>query len=114
MAAAFLNIPDVRGEALDPQHLGWIEILSYSQTRGLAEFTLTKALDSTSPHLHHLALTGIQFDGELDAVNDGRVVLQFGLKGAVIAALQLGGRGPDGETLESLKLNCASVEVERR
>ncbi len=112
MAAAFLLIPDVRGEALDPQHVGWIEVLSYNPGRGSgSDFSITKVVDSTSPHLHHLALTGLQFDGQLDAVNNGRVVMHFGLKGAIVSALRLGGHATDGGTFEALNLNCASVEV---
>ena len=73
-----------------------------------------KIVDLTSAHLHQLALTGKSFEGELDAVDKGRIVLHFGLKGAVIVGVQLGGRAPDGGTIESVTLACEGVEVEQR
>ena len=115
MSAAFLLIPDVRGGASDPQHLGWIEVLSYSQGRGSgSDFSITKPVDSTSAQLYQMAQAGMQFEGELDAVNNGIVVLHFGLKGAIIAGLQLGDHPTDAGAVEHLQLSCASVEVERR
>jgi hypothetical protein len=61
-----------------------------------------------------MAQAGTQFDGELDAVKDGRIVMHFGLKGAVISALALGGHATEEGAVENLNLTCASVEVERR
>ena len=115
-AVAFLKIPDVRGGASDPQHLWWIEVLSFSQDRGQgsAEFSITKAVDSTSPALFQLASAGKRFEGELDAVNNGRITLHLGLKGAAIVGVQIGGRASDGGPLQNLRLACESVEVEVR
>jgi hypothetical protein len=40
--------------------------------------------------------------------------MHFGLKGAVISALALGGHATEEGAVENLNLTCASVEVERR
>ena len=70
MASAFLKIPDVRCESSDPQHLGWIEALSFGHHRhGTNEVWITKTADSTSALLFQMAQDGRSFEGEIDAVD---------------------------------------------
>ncbi len=115
MASAFLKIPDVRGGASDPQHLGWIEALSFSRAaHNPTEFSITKDVDSSSALLGQLSQAGKPFEAEIDAVNQGRIVMHLGLKGAAIVAMQITGRGSAGAPVESLTLACQSVEVEVR
>jgi type VI protein secretion system component Hcp len=116
MASAFLKIPDVRGESSDPQHLGWIEALSFGHYRhGTNEVWITKTADSTSALLFQMAQDGRSFEGEIDAVDQGRIFLHFGLKGAVIAAAHFSAAsGSDGAPVENLTLACQSIEVEVR
>ena len=115
MSSTFLNIPNVRGESTDPQHQGWIEALSYGYHRhNPNEVWITKTTDSTSGLLFQMAQDGRSFEGEIDVLDNGRIVLQFGLKGAVIAALQLGGRATEDGAIENVQLSCQSVEMKPR
>lgn len=115
MPSIFLKIPNVRGEATDPQHLGWIEALSLGHpSHSPNEFWITKTSDSTSGALFQMAQDGKSFEGEIDMLDNGRIVVHYGLKGAVIAALQLGGRATEEGAIEQLTLACQSVELELR
>src|SRR5260221_8636804 len=55
-AAFYMRIETIRGESMDPRHLGWIELQSFKRSRD--EIAITKALDKSSVDLETAFVSG--------------------------------------------------------
>ncbi len=128
---AFMWFDSIKGESMDPQHQGWIELQSYNFSSpapappagaapaGLAKsgpgtFTFTKTVDKASPLLQKA--TGKHFPSvviEMRKTGSGSpAYLKYELKNVMVSSFNMagGGRGAAVQT-ESLTLNFASIEL---
>lgn len=87
LAAGYLKIGDIKGEARDARHKNWIEIESWSwgQTAGASTqsapsggpgtLTIVKTTDKSTPKLQEACVSGKMFkDVELDLPSGGRAM----------------------------------------
>jgi type VI secretion system secreted protein Hcp len=68
MVSAFLKIAGIPGGSSDPKHKSWIEVLSYEWGGAFSnskpkssDFTVTKEMDLSTPHLYRAACDGKEF-----------------------------------------------------
>jgi type VI secretion system secreted protein Hcp len=125
-AAAFMKLPDIKGESKDTQHKDWIEIESYSwgasnsgrvaapaaapgTPPSTGTLSITKTLDKSSPMLAQRCTTGKQTVPEvtvhLPSPQRGQGLMEYVLKDVTVTAcVQSGGR-------ESLAFNYNKIEM---
>lgn len=127
-AAAYMKFDGIDGEALEKDHGGWSDILSFSQaihkpgegatgatrTRGAAiveDLTLTKELDKSSPKLAESILMGKVFPKvEIQLASNAGVYFAYELKNVMITSYSISG-GADGMPMEEFSLNFEEIKV---
>jgi type VI secretion system secreted protein Hcp len=128
----FLKLGSIKGESADDKHKGEIEVLSWhwgaTQTgtthsgtgggAGKANFqdvTITKYLDSSSPHLIDHVAKGTHIPEALLTVRKagGKVLeyLKLKMNDVLVSSIQTGGSGHDERLTETLGLNFSKYEI---
>lgn len=109
-AAAFMKIADIKGEASDKEHQGWIIIESISPAlSGLAEATgrrqqktlvITKTFDKASPKLQQASNSGKRFPTVIIEVAEyggsRATYLKYELKNVMITSYSVNDPGTSG------------------
>ena len=105
----FLSIDGVHGESTDPDHANWIEIISLCHELSrpeeggpgvrVADFAVTKVIDSSTPALHKLCCTGQYIPivmVELCEVGGSKhVYMRWTLQDVVVSSVRLSGQASD-------------------
>jgi len=132
-AAAYIKFDGIDGEAMDRNHIGWIDIASFNQSihkpkagasgatrrRSAAEFSdlvVVKELDKASPKLAEAVATGrviphviLELTVQID---EGEVpYYQYELTNVIITSYQVSMDNPDYLPMDSFSLNFEEIKV---
>jgi type VI secretion system Hcp family effector len=129
---AFIKIEGIKGDALDEQHKGWIEITGYSfgadqsvsstarsaggATAGgvrLSDFTFSKRLDSASGKLFEANCKGSHLKEVTLLLNraGGDKLRYFEIKLEEVLISSFAQNGESGEPLEVIRLNYGRINT---
>ncbi len=130
----FLKIEGVDGEATDPDHSGWIEVLAFSE--GLSssgslhvgggggaarvnvqDLSVTKYLDSTSPFIRQRIASGQHIPSARLVVRTGdagnrRTVFQVFLENVLLTSVSAGASSGQDRVTENITINFAKIRWE--
>lgn len=126
-AASFMNIEGIQGEATEPKHEGWIEVLSvqWGSTRrptsgraaqpgrGAGTVSITKRVDKASPVLLQYNLSGKQFEKiviDITSYDRSQTYMRYELRNVMITSFEPGGSG-GGVPMETITLNYAKFKM---
>ena len=130
-AAAYLKFDGVDGEALDAEHKGWSDLLSFEQTmskpgastgssrsRGSVIFediTLIKELDKSSPKIAESIAMGkvypsVEFELVADYGGSRAVYLKYELTNVMVTSYSISGSANEVPT-EQFSLNFEEIKV---
>ncbi len=117
----YLSLPDIPGEATEARHVGWIDILAFSEgvirspatKPAFSPLSVFKNLDKSSPKLALFSASGKQIkSGVLEVVRnsvDRRRFLRVKLSGVTVISFQQSGNGVQLPS-ESVALDFVTVE----
>lgn len=131
-AAAYLKFDGVDGEALDSEHKGWSDLLSFEQTmsqpggsstgatrrRGdviFEDITLVKELDKSSPKIAESIAKGkvyplVEFELVADYGGSRAVYLKYELTNVMVTSYSISGSANEVPT-EQFSLNFEEIKV---
>ncbi len=131
----YLEIATVKGESTDEKHKEWIEVMSFShgvtqsgsgsiashgaRTTGKCDhhdFTITKRLDKSSPHLIKHVCNGKHFDKVVVEIcrNTGKkeVFMKYIFEHVVVTSSQIGGGFGQENPVETVSFGYAKIKWE--
>ncbi len=139
-AANYIKIGDIRGEAADDKHQGWIELTTVSLSPGgtataprtsgastsfsvaapnqgtRGEFSITKRMDSSSPTLRQYCATGrhipeVQLDMTRGSPATPQAYEEYKFTDVVITSCRAAGAGGDGPS-ETISFVYGTMKVD--
>jgi type VI secretion system secreted protein Hcp len=131
---AFLKIDGISGESTDEKHKDWIEILSYqhgmtqpvsvasgtggrtAQRVSMADFSIDKVLDKSSPHLAQACCDGRHIKEvkvELcEASGDKHTFMVYTMENVIVASVQPRGSQGGDKPVEHVTFNFGKIKWE--
>ena len=126
---AFIWFDNIKGESMDPQHQGWIELESYNFSapapappaapapagvarRGPGSFSVVKRTDKASPLLSQAAIKGTLVPAIVVEVRKGSQYYRYELKNVMVSSFRTAGGGAGGAVpTEQVTLNFGAIEL---
>lgn len=116
LGAGFLHIESIPGESQDPEHQGWIELLSVSagrQTESSIEFTVAKTLDTASAKVAEAVSKGKVFPTVLLDVESSDGILRTTMVNVLIVSYSVSGAAQsDSPPVEDFTLRAESAATD--